>query len=40
MSGLSNLLSLLKEKLNMPESKNGVILDGIPRTLNQLSLQD
>jgi adenylate kinase len=28
------VLNILKEKFKEPESKNGVILDGIPRTLN------
>jgi len=34
------VINILKEKLKEPASKNGVILDGVPRTLRQLELYD
>ena len=32
------VINILKEKLKEPASEKGVILDGVPRTLNQLDL--
>lgn len=34
------VIDIVKEKLKEPESKNGVILDGFPRTLTQLAKYD
>ena len=34
------VINILKEKLKEPASQNGVILDGVPRTLRQLQLYD
>lgn len=34
------VINILKEKLKEPASKKGVILDGIPRTLSQLTKFD
>lgn len=34
------VLSIIKEKVKEPESKNGVILDGFPRTKGQLDKYD
>lgn len=31
------VVSIIREKIKEPESKNGVILDGFPRTLSQLT---
>jgi adenylate kinase len=36
----SIVVGIIKEKLKEPESKNGVILDGFPRTKGQLSKYD
>jgi adenylate kinase len=34
------VINIVKEKLKEPESKNGVILDGFPRTVSQLEKYD
>ena len=34
------VINILKEKLKEPASEKGVILDGVPRTLNQLDLYE
>ena len=34
------VINILKEKLKEPASEKGVILDGVPRTLNQLELYE
>jgi adenylate kinase len=34
------VVSIIREKIKEPESKNGVILDGFPRTLSQLTKYD
>lgn len=34
------VINIIKEKLKEPESANGVILDGFPRTVSQLQKYD
>ena len=34
------VINILKEKLRQPGCEKGVILDGVPRTIPQLKLQD